>query len=555
MTNLKKFFVPAVALLLALTVGNGVAQAQVTVPRCSVTATNNDLRAEGMTEMLGDITIACRSGGASFQYPAQDDYKIDVQVTNANITNTIYSSDTPVASEITLIMWEVLNGDVPDRFNLDDTNTDGIDEDAQTANARVINDNTIQFSINRQQGSAVNQPLNFRISGIRVDASNASSSSVNVTVRSRTIDFDLAGSTTDTAGSVKTGLKSSISTAIEGVTCAASKGIGNNDLRDNMDDANLARVKVEENLNNAFQMNDSLMLTFSDVPEGVRVYLRPGDKGGDGDDGNDGTGAEGAANDLEGSDTLVLQLVPDATSTSGRPSASEDYEFAEVSISGGSGTAYYRVTGMDAVEKESKIIPVYFRRDAGAGTGMGMVSVSYAPTSTVGVASLEAVPVPRFSRTVKPMTVLTLQECSTTLLFPFVTNQANHDTGIAISNTSMDAFGTDETEGTCRIYYYGNAAGEGNMMPDEDMSSMVGAGEQLIFSLSAGNPSMGISAAEGFQGYLMARCGFRFAHGLAFITNNFGIGTPSLAHGYLALVVDVDFDDRSLTDDRESLNH
>lgn len=548
MTNLKKFFVPAVALLLALTVGNGVAQAQ--APRCQIVVDSADIRAEGMTELLPDIELRCRTGN----YRAETGYRVTVQVSGgANITNTIHSTDEAVANDITLIMWEALNGGVPDRFETEDAYTMGIDDDSQTANAKVMNENTVQFRFDRLAGGGSN-PMNFRISGIRVNASSATSSSLNVTVTHSSIDFDIPSPTVP-AANVKTGLKSSISTAIEGVTCAASRGIGDNNLRDNMDDANLARIKVEESLANAFQMNDRLMLTFSDVPEGVRVYLRPGDKGGDGVAGNDGNGAEGAANDLEGTDTLHLQLVPDATSTSGRASASEDYEFAEVSISGGSGTAYYRVTGMDAVEKENKIIPVFFRRAAGADTGTAMVSVSYAPTSTVGVASLAAVPVPRFSRTVNPMTVLTLQECSTTLLFPFVTNQSNHDTGIAISNTSKDAFGTDETEGTCMIHYFGDAAGEGNMIPDDDRSSMVGAGEQLIFSLSAGNPAMGISAAEGFQGYLMARCGFRFAHGLAFITNNFGIGTPSLAHGYLALVVDVDFDDRSLTDDREALSH
>ena len=49
----------------------------------------------------------------------------------------------------------------------------------------------------------------------------------------------------------------------------------------------------------------------------------------------------------------------------------------------------------------------------------------------------------------------------TKLLFPFVTNQAGFDTGIAISNISDDPFGTEKQEGTCTIYYYGRVTGRG----------------------------------------------------------------------------------------------
>lgn len=577
MTNSKKFFVSAVALLLALTVGSGAAQAQA-APRCEVNPTTPDLRSEGRTEMLGDIYIMCRKGNdgasaaAAHRYPAQEDAQFTIHVNGATVTNRIHSADNAVAQDITLEMWET-DSSTPgpsDLFNLADSNTEGIDSIGTTANAKVISGNAVQFDFDRPAGSAgqgdggspenfVSQPLSFRIRGIRVDASESSSATVTVTVRHDSIDFDIpVGISTVTVGNVKSGLKSSITTALESLTCSASVAIGANALRTNpTNHADLGIVKVEENINNGFQINDMLMLTFADVPAGVRVYLRPGDKDGDGDDSNDvgAVAAEGAANDLGGTtDSLNLQLRAGGVDGGAASSVSPDYEFTEVSLSGGAGTAFYKVTGADDTAKEDKLIPVYFRRAAGGETGMATVSVSYAPVSNVGVASPATVRVPRFTQTVNPLTLLTLAECSTTLLFPFVTNQANHDTGIAISNTSMDAFGTDEIDAACTIHYYGNMSGDG-AMPDSDTSNMIAAGEHLVFSLSAGNPEMSISAVEGFQGYLMARCGFRFAHGLAFITNNFGIGTPSLAHGYLALVVDVDFDDRSISEGRESLNH
>ena len=44
--------------------------------------------------------------------------------------------------------------------------------------------------------------------------------------------------------------------------------------------------------------------------------------------------------------------------------------------------------------------------------------------------------------------VITINDCTTTLLFPFVTNQLGFDTGLAITNTS-------EGSGSCTISYSG----------------------------------------------------------------------------------------------------
>ena len=44
--------------------------------------------------------------------------------------------------------------------------------------------------------------------------------------------------------------------------------------------------------------------------------------------------------------------------------------------------------------------------------------------------------------------VIKIDDCTTTLLFPFVTNQLGFNTGIAITNTS-------EGSGSCTISYHG----------------------------------------------------------------------------------------------------
>ena len=64
--------------------------------------------------------------------------------------------------------------------------------------------------------------------------------------------------------------------------------------------------------------------------------------------------------------------------------------------------------------------------------------------------------------------------------------------------------------------------------------SIIKAGEQLVFTLSAGGTNS-VPATQGFQGYLIIRCNFQYAHGFAFVSD---LGAQRLAMGYLPLVMD-----------------
>ncbi len=110
------------------------------------------------------------------------------------------------------------------------------------------------------------------------------------------------------------------------------------------------------------------------------------------------------------------------------------------------------------------------------------------------------------------------------LLFTAVTNRDGADTGIAISNTSQDPFGTAQTPGTCAISYFGDVAGN-RSTPPPSVSSQIRPGGRLAFSLSQGNPAQGIAAAPGFRGYVIADCTFPMARGVATTT----VKTPSTA--------------------------
>ena len=122
---------------------------------------------------------------------------------------------------------------------------------------------------------------------------------------------------------------------------------------------------------------------------------------------------------------------------------------------------------------------------------------------------------PRFLETGDPVMALKIDDCTTTLLFPFVTNMAGYDTGLVITNTSEEA-------GSCTITYTGAAA------PTPLTTQAVAGGAQWIALASAISP--------GFQGYLTTACGFRDAHGFAFLSNGYGVQEPpTAAQGYLAV--------------------
>ena len=140
---------------------------------------------------------------------------------------------------------------------------------------------------------------------------------------------------------------------------------------------------------------------------------------------------------------------------------------------------------------------------------MGTVTVSYDPVSN------DTDDIPRYASG-PTNDVITIEDCTTTLLFPFVTNKLGYDTGLVLTNTS-------EGSGSCTIGYSGPDAPDDMMTPEP-----LAGGEQWVGLLS--------TMAAGFQGYITASCAFRDAYGFAFITD----AGPSLAQGYLAVCTNCD---------------
>jgi len=112
---------------------------------------------------------------------------------------------------------------------------------------------------------------------------------------------------------------------------------------------------------------------------------------------------------------------------------------------------------------------------------------------------------------------------TTNLLYTFVTNQAGFDTGLSISNTGTDPFGTVGQAGSCALNFYGANA------PMPIPSGNIAPGTTYV--------ALASTSAPNFQGYMIATCNFPYAHGFAFITD---LGARNLAMGYLAQVICTD---------------
>jgi hypothetical protein len=172
----------------------------------------------------------------------------------------------------------------------------------------------------------------------------------------------------------------------------------------------------------------------------------------------------------------------------------------------------------------------------GTTTSPATVAVNLAPLSTVPTAATSSVPIPRFLQPYPGVSLFSINACTCDLLFPFVTNQAGFDTGVAIANTSLDPFKTPLQSGNVTLNYYGTTTGGGAAPAAATTTSVVAAGAELVFTLSGGGTN-GIAATPGFQGYIIAVAQFQFCHGFAFITD--GIGTSTgIAEGYLAIQLD-----------------
>ena len=263
-----------------------------------------------------------------------------------------------------------------------------------------------------------------------------------------------------------------------------------------------------------------------------------------------------------GTSTGVMVLVATASDGSGgTPPTAPGASLAQVSVTGGNGLAVYEVLFSDTAGLENADVPVVVAwvANLSANPPIGLpvtgqiatVTGSFAPFYSSSAARLPSatLPVPRFTPVpATPLNLFLINKCSCNLLFPFVTDQAGFDTGIAIANTSQDpgsllGFRAIPQDGTVTFYYYGIGTPTGGAAPQPQTSNLVPHGQVLTYDMFSGGGAIGTgpngldNRASSFQGYIIAQAQFQYCHAFAFLSS---LGNPNggVSEGYLGIVLD-----------------
>ena len=495
MTKTHKAVLSTLAVLCLLFMGSGVAQAQ----ECFAFPSGaNTVRAEGMTEAVGSIQLQCRAQDIFGQPPIGAKAVISITL-NTQITNAT-DDEGDMVMGLTYTDGDVDNPGDPALGNAGDYTGAG---------KEVFSDgNTITWTISTNVSDGILFPdsttgSTVTIGGIMANAS-ALGDGEDVTAEVRVNGVMIDHSPIKLAD-VTTGLDITV-TSVTGLQCESGS-------------AEMATIKFVEGFASAIRDTDSLVVAFRGIPEGVTVTPSMM-----------GTGmALDMADDtadppvIAGGDLAPLTLV-----TEGEMSGLDEDGNVALSVARAGQIVYTFddedadtpvLEGTDPMKaKEWNELGITFTWKAGEPTlNTGSVTVSYHPVTD---------DVTKRPRYVSGPTndVIEIEDCTTTLLFPFVTNQEGYNTGLAITNAS-------DGKGYCTIEYSGSVVmgGVSSDAPDDMMTpEQVAGGGQWVNTLS--------TIAPGFQGYITASCEFRDAYGFAFITD----AEADLAQGYLAVCTNCD---------------
>ena len=227
--------------------------------------------------------------------------------------------------------------------------------------------------------------------------------------------------------------------------------------------------------------------------------------------------------------------------------ATESNGLFQVPVSNGTAVAIYEITGDQQAAQDTLSIPVYLYAASNVGplqTTALAVAVSFAPIT--GTTTFPSFVVGSSTSTTG---LVSFTNCSTTLLFPFVSNAGGFETGISIANTSLgsspsafiNSVKNSAQSGTCNLAFY-PASSTNSYTPsqapngNETSTSPFLTGESYAFTLTQ---ALAVNSANPatFTGFMLAQCNFQYAHGFAYITYG-GLGTPNgVAMGYLAEVL------------------
>ncbi len=257
-------------------------------------------------------------------------------------------------------------------------------------------------------------------------------------------------------------------------------------------------ITVRETTAGSFQPGTRFMIRFFNVPSGVTVTAP-----------TYWTFNNGSASTPATGDQLEAAAVIGAAADGTGGTVSAGAGSTNVGLTNGAGYVVYEVTDASASTIELITVPI----------DLSWTPDSPATLPAVGTAQIDATLTPPAAA--PPQTFFFVLRCSTTLLFPYTTNQGGFDTNISIANTSKADPSLVAQDGACTLHYHGATSG-GGAAPADQSSVVIAADDQLVFNFSGGNPVAGIFGGPGFAGYLMAVCEFEGAVGRATVQQSFG---------------------------------
>ena len=286
-----------------------------------------------------------------------------------------------------------------------------------------------------------------------------------------------------------------------------------------------------------------LKATFANIPTGVRLFVSTTNMS---DATTGATPVTPPTNVGDGSVGPYAQLLA-STTTEASVDSSTGPGFAtpialsggqaELTVTNGAATAIWEIENTNPTASETFYFTVYVEYSANVPPVTGTtaaptptVNLTYAPTA----APAGTTPEPLFVDAAQsPKSAFSLANCRTILLFPYITSNGGFDTGIAISNTSMDPLSTSAQAGACNLNWYpsgsqsATSTSVGTAITATTTPTVVGGTTYL---------NTASSLVPGFTGYMIAVCNFQYAHGFAFVAD-WGSSSTSSAMGYLALVI------------------
>jgi hypothetical protein len=290
-----------------------------------------------------------------------------------------------------------------------------------------------------------------------------------------------------------------------------------------------------------------LEAVISDIPSGVQIWV------------------DTTSTDPSGSGLAATLISPTGIATSGNQTEVLDNE-------SGAASSVTIVWGITSTGSNPLAFPaslpfgVYtsFTGTPGSPTGTPQTSVTayaqggFYPQEASAPAPTFTGPVPQFVVGLSPanpgQSLFTVALCQTILLFPYATDYYGFDTGIAISNTSLDNLPVPALPqpGSCSVAFYDNGALSTNIgttgntpgYVNSDVSyggvatingtGLISPGQTWAFSLSGSDMAYNSAPGSGSTGYAIATCNFQYAHGYSFVSDT---GIRNFAAAYLALVI------------------